>query len=57
MTMLSMKKKCQVCGNVFSFNPSVGKINCPRCGALLGVESDGLAHSLKEKLRTNKDNN
>jgi len=37
MTMLPMKRKCEVCGKWYSFNPSIGKINCPHCGALCGT--------------------
>ena len=34
MTMISVYKKCKDCGCVYSWNPSVGKIGCPKCGSM-----------------------
>jgi Zn finger protein HypA/HybF involved in hydrogenase expression len=34
MTFVPEKRKCNVCGHVYSWNPSIGKIGCPRCGSL-----------------------
>lgn len=49
MTMLPIKRKCQVCGKNFNFNPDVGKINCPHCGTFAGIKSDGIPKSLEKR--------
>lgn len=51
MTLLPMRKKCEVCGKQYNFNPSIGQINCPHCGALVGIKSDdfSLLEGVKQK--------
>ena len=34
MTIIPMFKMCPKCKKKYSWNPDVGKINCPRCGYL-----------------------
>ncbi len=31
MSIVSEKRRCICCGKWYSFNPDVGKIECPRC--------------------------
>lgn len=49
MSILPIKRKCQVCGKSFSFNPDVGKIDCPHCGTLLGAKTGDLTELEKRK--------
>ena len=32
MTMIAQKIECPKCHKIFSCNPDVGKMKCPRCG-------------------------
>ena len=42
MTMIPMFKICPKCKKRYSWNPDVGKINCPCCGYLgLGLPGAG----------------
>ena len=34
MSLILEKKKCQVCGKFYNWNPDIGKIACPYCRAL-----------------------
>lgn len=34
MTMMTMYKRCNVCGKMFSWNPNAGRKYCPYCGPL-----------------------
>jgi len=42
MTILPMYKTCPKCHKKYSWNPDVGKFNCPHCGGLGKPESGGL---------------
>lgn len=33
MSTAPMMKTCPKCGHVYSYNPSVGQISCPKCQA------------------------
>lgn len=32
MTIMPMWKRCHKCHRMYSWNPDVGKMNCPYCG-------------------------
>ena len=36
MSILPIMKKCSRCGKKYSWNPDVGKLRCPKCGAMAG---------------------
>lgn len=36
MSLLPMYKICQKCKRKYSWNPDVGKLQCPHCGAIGG---------------------
>jgi predicted nucleic acid-binding Zn-ribbon protein len=37
MTLVPEKRKCTKCGHVYSWNPDVGKMFCPKCGCLSAI--------------------
>jgi hypothetical protein len=38
MTLIPERRKCSVCGKIYSWNPDVGKICCPYCR---GIKIEG----------------
>lgn len=48
MTIVPMYKTCHKCHKKYSWNPDVGKFNCPYCGGL------GKQGNLLEKILSNK---
>lgn len=37
MSLSPEKRQCSQCGKKYSWNPDVGKINCPHCGGISGI--------------------
>lgn len=40
MSLKPMFVKCSKCGKRYSFNPDVGRISCPNCGAVNRADTD-----------------
>ena len=38
MTIVPDYRKCIDCGCVYSWNPSAGRIRCPRCGSIKSID-------------------
>ena len=42
MTIVPMFKKCPRCKRRYSWNPDVGKMRCPYCGCLSGIDGEDM---------------
>jgi len=34
MSIVMELRKCPACGRTYSYNPDVGRFNCPHCGGI-----------------------
>ena len=58
MTMLPKWKTCLKCHQMYSWNPDVGEIRCPRCHPIVGIDIGRLLFEHKKnKTVSEKANN